>query len=679
MATNDFLVFGGGSSPNVIDQATYAALAARLSGFQSGTALSAQLNKVWRQSSIMAAVLAQFTANFSGQNAVDDGTTATLLANLQVAINAAGITAPQFDSSTKFATTAFVQRALGNFQAFTAYTSSQTLTASQSGSVINFWGGSASTFTLPSVAAMPPGGAFLFNNTSTSAAVTITRAGSDTILLNGGGTSVVLNPGDSLLIAQAGATQWVVTGGSMQLPYASVMAGPNFATPALGDNSKRLATTAWYWNQIAAGVSSAGKVSGVNSPNLLFNGSGEFGASGWVMAPGPAFSQQVDQTGGIGTFFANASAMSNASGYVGSPLVQIGQNASVTESIDVANFATAGTLVLTLAAYNSSGTFISNVASLTVPNGTPLQRYTLTGTTPTGTASVQAYWTYTGVSASPFGIAIRRLKIEQGATASLYSQEAGIATLAGGMPVVGTARNVAMNVASASATATLTADEIIVCSGLGGVAYKLANFSNTINIAASGGPGGMDTGTAPANGYVAIYAIYNPTTGASALLATNATSTKAPEVYSGANMPPGMKASALLTVVPTNSSGQFVPVLVQDRKVSILQYTALSSSSSSGFTNTALSIAGGVPRNAKRVGGSLSLSNSTAANSVWVFYASSSGAGPQQYSINTTGSGGNLFGFSGLDLSAAQTMQYALLSISAGTCSYIIYISCYEI
>lgn len=214
-------------------------------------------------------------------------------------------------------------------------------------------------------------------------------------------------------------------------------------------------------------ISTTAKISATNAPNLLFNGSGEFGVSGWVMAPGPAFSQQVDQTGGIGSFFANTSTMSNASGYIGSPLVQIGQNAAVTESIDVANFATAGTLVLTLAAYNSGGTFISNVASLTVPNGTPLQRYTLTGTTPAGTASVQAYWTYTGVSASPFGIAIRRLKIEQGATASLYSQEASIATLAGGMPVVGTARNVAMNVASASSTATLTADEVIVCTGLG--------------------------------------------------------------------------------------------------------------------------------------------------------------------------------------------------------------------
>lgn len=86
MPANDFLVFGGGGSANVMSQSDWAALAQRLTGFQAGVAQSAQLNKAWRQSSIMAAVLAQFIANNSGQNAVDDGTTATLLANLLIAV-----------------------------------------------------------------------------------------------------------------------------------------------------------------------------------------------------------------------------------------------------------------------------------------------------------------------------------------------------------------------------------------------------------------------------------------------------------------------------------------------------------------------------------------------------------------------------------------------------------------
>lgn len=244
--------------------------------------------------------------------------------------------------------------------------------------------------------------------------------------------------------------------------------------------------------------------------------------------------------------------------------------------------------------------------------------------------------------------------------------------------VVGTVRNLAMTVTAASATATLTADQIVVASALNGQTFILSSFSKTINLATTGA-GGMDTGTAPVSGFVALYAIFNPTTQTAALLATNATSAVAPSVYGGANVPSGYTASALLSVLPTNSSSQFAPVLVQDRKVSILQYTALTSSATGSTGALALSISGGVPRNAKRVSGSLSLSNSTSANSVFVFWASSFGAGAKQYSINTSAGGGNLFGFDAIDLSAQQSLQYGVLSVSAGTLSYIIYLSSYEV
>ncbi|WP_258179220.1 glycine-rich domain-containing protein [Burkholderia multivorans] len=90
MATqNDFLPFATGPGANVVDQATYAALGALTTGFLSGTAQSMQLNKVWRQSSIMSAVIAQFIVAQTGQAAVDDGTTPTLLANFTKAVNAA--------------------------------------------------------------------------------------------------------------------------------------------------------------------------------------------------------------------------------------------------------------------------------------------------------------------------------------------------------------------------------------------------------------------------------------------------------------------------------------------------------------------------------------------------------------------------------------------------------------
>ncbi|WP_414651416.1 hypothetical protein [Escherichia coli] len=118
--------------------------------------------------------------------------------------------------------------------------------------------------------------------------------------------------------------------------------------------------------------------------------------------------------------------------------------------------------------------------------------------------------------------------------------------------VVGQSRNARMSVAAASATATFSADELIV-EDSGGHQYRVTSFSGTINIATTG-INGMDTGSAPVNGYVAIYAIYNPTTQTTALLAVDNSTTVATEVYTGSHMPAGYTASALISVWPTSSS-----------------------------------------------------------------------------------------------------------------------------
>ncbi|WP_233831771.1 gp53-like domain-containing protein [Paraburkholderia sp. ZP32-5] len=100
MATeNDFLPFAAGAGANVLSQAAYAALSAVSTGYQSGVAQSAAVNKTLRQSSIMAAVLAQFIVAETGQAAIDDGTTATLLANFTKAVaSAAGQLAVLIDT-----------------------------------------------------------------------------------------------------------------------------------------------------------------------------------------------------------------------------------------------------------------------------------------------------------------------------------------------------------------------------------------------------------------------------------------------------------------------------------------------------------------------------------------------------------------------------------------------------
>ncbi|WP_257625859.1 hypothetical protein [Enterobacter roggenkampii] len=73
MATNNFKAFALDPNANVTSQADWEALPALLSGFTSGKASSAQVNKAIRQASFIAAALAQYTANKSGQDVLDNG------------------------------------------------------------------------------------------------------------------------------------------------------------------------------------------------------------------------------------------------------------------------------------------------------------------------------------------------------------------------------------------------------------------------------------------------------------------------------------------------------------------------------------------------------------------------------------------------------------------------------
>lgn len=116
MATNNFKVFAGGAGANVITQSSYEALTTLIAnGFTSGTAESAKLNKVWRQSSIMSAVVAQYICDLSGQDALDNGTSDTLLANFKTAVNAsaAGVVGNATKIPCRAATTADITTLAG--------------------------------------------------------------------------------------------------------------------------------------------------------------------------------------------------------------------------------------------------------------------------------------------------------------------------------------------------------------------------------------------------------------------------------------------------------------------------------------------------------------------------------------------------------------------------------------
>ncbi|WP_249216156.1 hypothetical protein [Burkholderia cenocepacia] len=207
---------------------------------------------------------------------------------------------------------------------------------------------------------------------------------------------------------------------------------PQAPVPPLFDNTTRLATTSWYWNQIATGVNSAGKINGVNSPNLLFNGSGEFGSAGW----GSSVFSSTQGGFGEGSIFLNNSAIASGAsmGDVSSPIPMGAATPIALGCLITTAGLTAGRVYVNVEAFNSSGVSLGafmGTAPVTTSRGWAY--YSATGTTPAGTASVTVRrWADNSPRASAFGIGFGNIKLEQGSTPSLYSQEANFVALGTG-------------------------------------------------------------------------------------------------------------------------------------------------------------------------------------------------------------------------------------------------------
>lgn len=73
MAKNDFKAFATDRNANVMSQEEWEALPALISGFTAGKASSAQVNKVIRQASFIAAALAQFVSDKTQRDVLDNG------------------------------------------------------------------------------------------------------------------------------------------------------------------------------------------------------------------------------------------------------------------------------------------------------------------------------------------------------------------------------------------------------------------------------------------------------------------------------------------------------------------------------------------------------------------------------------------------------------------------------
>jgi hypothetical protein len=125
-----------------------------------------------------------------------------------------GVTADQFDATAKLATTAFVQRALGNKQLSVIYTASKTLTVSQLGAFVEYAGTATATIILPTAVGYGGGTFEIWNNSS----YTLTLSSSSGEFIGpsagtgSGTTTTTILPGDSVVLV-SDAYNWICTSG----------------------------------------------------------------------------------------------------------------------------------------------------------------------------------------------------------------------------------------------------------------------------------------------------------------------------------------------------------------------------------------------------------------------------------------------------------------------------------
>lgn len=130
-------------------------------------------------------------------------------------------TPAQFDDDTSVATTAFVQRSLGNARGFVQLSANTTLSASHVGMEVYAATSSGTiTLTLPSATALKSGAKFKIFNTGVSDVI-VARAGTNTIVVNNTTntvTAVTLKSGDSIVLTSLGTGGlWYHGGGTAQL------------------------------------------------------------------------------------------------------------------------------------------------------------------------------------------------------------------------------------------------------------------------------------------------------------------------------------------------------------------------------------------------------------------------------------------------------------------------------
>lgn len=246
----------------------------------------------------------------------------------------------------------------------------------------------------------------------------------------------------------------------------------------------------------------------------------------------------------------------------------------------------------------------------------------------------------------------------------------------GASGVIGYARNLNASLGAQGPTVTITADEILLENALGGVPYKFASVSKQINISTTG-LNGIDTSILPANGFAAIYWIYNPTTGVLGLLGQIASGVaKMPEIYGGGNAPAGFTVSALAGIWPAGTvNATFAPFYQTDRKLDWGGVLVLSGSSFVGGPTARPST--GIPFNARFVSGFNQVgSNAASTVSQSLTSVAVANAGGQSNTQVLLGSASVAIPFR-VAISTPQNV-YQTTTNSAGTPAFTIAVNSYE-
>ncbi|WP_197523845.1 hypothetical protein [Burkholderia lata] len=188
---------------------------------------------------------------------------------------------------------------------------------------------------------------------------------------------------------------------------------------------------------VAGNLAATGKLSGINSPNMLINGSGELGNTFWKGFGNGIVFGAVQGGYGEGPIFLNAAAINTGTWVVDESYdIPCGPGVAVTLSAEIGSRGlNAGRVYVKCEAFRSDGNYIGLVTG--VPANTTKVDYTFrsgAGITPDGTASVRVSKVADNApNIDAFGVAFRRIKLERASGASLYSQEATVGYVGGAL------------------------------------------------------------------------------------------------------------------------------------------------------------------------------------------------------------------------------------------------------